>query len=418
APQQRTSSMQCAARSIPPQRSLPARRSSMSFEPTLSVEAASSCRSLSGKRPAKRPKPVAPVDSTAARRRSTTAFAVSSETPAASYVRASFVKWSSLGSISDEHLRFELGPPLRAAGCEADEGLADLDLRADPPAVEELRDRCRLPFGIVRFQVELGEAETVRLAEQLVDPVAGRMKLQPIARVRGHERAPPAVLLHPELRLLGAAEGAVELVLVEGEAEVVDARQRPLSRLHDDVDGAELELREPELEPGLVQLRPRHPGLERLEVFADAAVPRDEVETELADVARLDLADAARDEVVVEQVHSGRWYEESQVPRRSRVGSMRSAGIHHVDLVVSSIERSLPFYRDLLGPLGWHRIGEVEGERGETIWYLSGPGTSIGLREAQSDERAVDRYAIGLHHLAIEAASREAVDERAEWVRG
>ena len=48
-------------------------------------------------------------------------------------------------------------------------------------------------------------------------------------------------------------------------------------------------------------------------------------------------------------------------------------GIHHVDLVVTSIERSLPFYRELLGPLGWHGISEVEGERGETIWYLGGP---------------------------------------------
>lgn len=95
---------------------------------------------------------------------------------------------------------------------------------------------------------------------------------------------------------------------------------------------------------------------------------------------------------------------------------MRSGGVHHVDLVVSSIERSLPFYRDLLGPLGWHVISEVEGERGETIWYLSGRGTSIGLREAQSDG-VVDRYALGLHHLAIEAGSRAAVDERAEWLR-
>jgi len=95
---------------------------------------------------------------------------------------------------------------------------------------------------------------------------------------------------------------------------------------------------------------------------------------------------------------------------------MRSGGVHHVDLVVSSIERSLPFYRDLLGPLGWHVISEVEGERGETIFYLSGRGTSIGLREAQSDGE-VDRYAVGLHHLAIEAMSRAAVDERAEWVR-
>jgi glyoxylase I family protein len=96
---------------------------------------------------------------------------------------------------------------------------------------------------------------------------------------------------------------------------------------------------------------------------------------------------------------------------------MRSGGVHHIDLVVSSIERSLPFYRELLGPLGWHGIGEVEGERGETIWYLSGRETSIGLREAQSEGVSHDRYAIGLHHLAFEAGSRAVVDERADWLR-
>ena len=97
---------------------------------------------------------------------------------------------------------------------------------------------------------------------------------------------------------------------------------------------------------------------------------------------------------------------------------MESCGVHHVDLVVSSIDRSLPFYRDLLAPLGYHRIGEVEGERGETIYYLSGPGTSIGLRRATTlRDEPVDRYAVGLHHLAFEAVSRAAVDERAEWLR-
>ena len=97
---------------------------------------------------------------------------------------------------------------------------------------------------------------------------------------------------------------------------------------------------------------------------------------------------------------------------------MRSTGVHHVDLVVSSIERSLPFYRDLLGPLGWHGVSEVQGERGETIWYLWGPGSSVGVREAQSErERPFDRYEVGLHHIAFEAASRAVVNERAEWLR-
>ena len=97
---------------------------------------------------------------------------------------------------------------------------------------------------------------------------------------------------------------------------------------------------------------------------------------------------------------------------------MRSTGLHHVDLVVSSILRSLPFYRELLEPLGWHRAGEVEGERGETIWYIGAGGSSLGLREAQTPvDAAYDRYRVGLHHLAFEAPSRFSVDERAEWLR-
>jgi glyoxylase I family protein len=96
---------------------------------------------------------------------------------------------------------------------------------------------------------------------------------------------------------------------------------------------------------------------------------------------------------------------------------VRSTGVHHVDLVVSSIERSLPFYAELLGPLGFHRVSEVEGERGETIWYLGGPGSAVGLREAQSESDKYDRYRVGLHHVAFEANSRAQVDERAEWLR-
>ena len=90
-------------------------------------------------------------------------------------------------------------------------------------------------------------------------------------------------------------------------------------------------------------------------------------------------------------------------------------GLHHIDLVVSSIERSLPFYRELLEPLGYTRVGEVEGERGETIWYIVGPAVGVGLREAQTDG-AHDRYRVGVHHVAFEAPSREVVDERHTWV--
>jgi glyoxylase I family protein len=83
--------------------------------------------------------------------------------------------------------------------------------------------------------------------------------------------------------------------------------------------------------------------------------------------------------------------------------------------VVSSIERSLPFYRELLGPFGYTRVGEVVGERGETIWYMGGAEVALGLREAQTPG-AFDRYRLGLHHIAFEAASCEVVDERHRWL--
>ena len=43
-------------------------------------------------------------------------------------------------------------------------------------------------------------------------------------------------------------------------------------------------------------------------------------------------------------------------------------------------------------------------------------GASRGIREAQSSSNApYDRYAVGLHHLAFEASSKEMVDERFRW---
>jgi glyoxylase I family protein len=96
-------------------------------------------------------------------------------------------------------------------------------------------------------------------------------------------------------------------------------------------------------------------------------------------------------------------------------------GIDHVDLVVSSLERSLAFYRELLAPLGYTQENDIEGERGERLIYLQIPGekASIGLRERQSAAHPLpyDRYAVGIHHLALIAPSREVVDERARWLR-
>jgi catechol 2,3-dioxygenase-like lactoylglutathione lyase family enzyme len=92
--------------------------------------------------------------------------------------------------------------------------------------------------------------------------------------------------------------------------------------------------------------------------------------------------------------------------------------IDHADLVVSSLEGSLPFYRGLLEPLGYTDVGEIEGERGERVVYLSRGGIlgAVGLRERQAREgESFERYALGLHHLAIAAPDRRAVDRVGVW---
>ena len=95
--------------------------------------------------------------------------------------------------------------------------------------------------------------------------------------------------------------------------------------------------------------------------------------------------------------------------------------IDHLDLEETSLERSLAFYRGLLEPLGYVRLSEIVGERGERVLYIGRIGGmgSVSLRAAQSDAHPVpyDRYGVGLHHLAFSADSRATVDERAGWLR-
>ena len=98
---------------------------------------------------------------------------------------------------------------------------------------------------------------------------------------------------------------------------------------------------------------------------------------------------------------------------------MSKRAVDHFDLVVSDFERSEAFYLGLLEPLGWRKTGKIAGERGEPVQYFNRGETAFSLRQAQSDAHPTpfDRYAVGLHHVAFGAPSREAVDERAEWLR-
>jgi catechol 2,3-dioxygenase-like lactoylglutathione lyase family enzyme len=100
---------------------------------------------------------------------------------------------------------------------------------------------------------------------------------------------------------------------------------------------------------------------------------------------------------------------------------MTLEAIDHVDLVVSSLARSLPFYEAILRPLGYAGRGEIVGEQGERVVYIDRHDSDggVGLRERRSTggPDAADRYAIGLHHLAFSALSRGVVDEVAAAAR-
>jgi catechol 2,3-dioxygenase-like lactoylglutathione lyase family enzyme len=87
--------------------------------------------------------------------------------------------------------------------------------------------------------------------------------------------------------------------------------------------------------------------------------------------------------------------------------------LSHVDLTVTDLARSVEFYGQVLGFLGYRSLGEVGA--GATCWGISDPEGgffTIALQVArpESARRPHDRYAPGLHHLAFHANSREDVD--------
>jgi glyoxylase I family protein len=90
---------------------------------------------------------------------------------------------------------------------------------------------------------------------------------------------------------------------------------------------------------------------------------------------------------------------------------MPARGIHHVDLAVTDVARSLGFYLSLLGPLGWAEEVRYPTYRGtEEVIYLQDPATGamLGLRPADGGRHHY--YDVGIEHLAFEVDSRDEVD--------
>jgi catechol 2,3-dioxygenase-like lactoylglutathione lyase family enzyme len=100
---------------------------------------------------------------------------------------------------------------------------------------------------------------------------------------------------------------------------------------------------------------------------------------------------------------------------------MPGRGIHHLDLTVADVERSLAFYRELLGPLGWTEEVRFPSYRGtEEIVYLVRQGSDgepeyfggLGLRPADGGTHRY--YDVGIEHFAFEVDRPEEVDEAHE----
>lgn len=90
---------------------------------------------------------------------------------------------------------------------------------------------------------------------------------------------------------------------------------------------------------------------------------------------------------------------------------MPAIPIHHVDLAVTDVERSLAFYRTLLRPLGWTQELRYPTYRGtEEVVYLHEPKTRAGLGLRPADGGEYRYHSVGIEHLAFEVEERDEVD--------
>ena len=89
---------------------------------------------------------------------------------------------------------------------------------------------------------------------------------------------------------------------------------------------------------------------------------------------------------------------------------MPARGIQHVDLTVGDIARSIDFYTELLGPLGFDEYGRYPSYRGsEEVVYFRFGHDHLGLRPAEGGEHHY--YDVGIEHIAFFVDTREEVDD-------
>ena len=90
---------------------------------------------------------------------------------------------------------------------------------------------------------------------------------------------------------------------------------------------------------------------------------------------------------------------------------MATGEINHVDLTVSNLERSLPFYTAILQFLGYDKPGS------DSVFKKGGTEVALEQANPESTLKVHGRYAPGLHHLAFTAESRGEVDRLYELLK-
>ena len=89
--------------------------------------------------------------------------------------------------------------------------------------------------------------------------------------------------------------------------------------------------------------------------------------------------------------------------------------LHHVELYVGDLEKSVAFWQPFMGMLGyemerWSRgVNFVRGEEETYFCLLEGP--------AEHRAAGYHRKRVGLNHLAFRGVSRAQVDEVAAWLK-
>jgi glyoxylase I family protein len=101
---------------------------------------------------------------------------------------------------------------------------------------------------------------------------------------------------------------------------------------------------------------------------------------------------------------------------------MARGSINHLALTVSDLGRSMEFYDRVLGFMGYQRVEVPEATqqimKTRLLAYASANG-SLTLRSAEGDsaQKAHDRNAAGLNHLAFNAENRGDVDRLYELLK-